>query len=167
MLPLFLIVGSFYVPYFYKGYFVQNTLTYLNKRVLGDLRNARNYSAFTIYFYNPISLIFVFYLLPLLLVFKKKITEKKAGEQNNVRMLFSWFILSFITYQFFIANPGTHIHNYLIPLYILAGYSVIYISNLIKSSLVKFFYLGIIGFSLVLLIIKMFYIWNNIIITFK
>jgi 4-amino-4-deoxy-L-arabinose transferase-like glycosyltransferase len=115
IVPLFLLSALFYLPYFVKGIFFTNTINYLNKRVVGK-EFLPNYSLFTINVYNP------GYLFVLLV----SIGILSALLINDLRAkkLFLWFFTIFLIFEVVFQNPGTHIQNYLIPLYISFGMGV-------------------------------------------
>lgn len=109
--PLLIVAGIFYAPYIYTGHFAENTVGYLSKRVTGK-DYIQNDSLYTISVYNPL---LVFYLLVAFCL----IAIKKNNPQNLYLVI--WFVLPFLLFQLVFKNPGTHIHNYLLPLLILAG----------------------------------------------
>lgn len=161
LLPLVLVVGSFYIPYLVQGYFENNTVNYLAKRFTGDVTFSRNYSFFTFNFYNPAYLFLMFLLLPIVLLLKPVDVSKKdtKEESNTVKLLTLWFFIPFVLFQFFMSNPGTHIHNYFIPLYMLTGYSIFEIYKLIKNKGFKYIYIAVISLCFVGLIAIPFYIF--------
>ncbi len=110
--PVVILLAAFYVPYIVSGYFSTNTLGYIERRVTGSNFD-QNFSPYTIFVYNP----FIFGLLPLAAAFF--VFFKEISWQKSVFLL--WFVLAFLTFQFVFLNPGTHIYNYLIPLFVLAG----------------------------------------------
>lgn len=172
VLPLFIITSSFYVPYVYKGYFGDNALNYLNRRLSGDTSMKPNDTIFTINFYNPyyaylilLSLpLFGFVIVSLLNIYNiyNKVSKKKfltsilnsflnSNLTNNlITLLLFWFLPTFIFYEFVVSNPGTHIHNYFIPLYMLSAYMIIYFYNYF-SSFSKSVYVNLYNFILLVL----------------
>jgi len=112
MLPLVALVGVFYIPYLTYGYFSGNTVNYIAKR-LGGLDYGKNLSWYTFWVYNPHSIwaFLTVFLIPFYL--------KRANWKRN--LLFLWFLIPFVAFQFLFSNPGTHIHNYFIPLIIMIG----------------------------------------------
>jgi len=152
LVPFSSIIGIFYIPYVFYGYFQDNTFNYLVKRIGGDINTSKNYSAFTVFFYNPCFATFIFILFPLTLLFK----SIKKETSSNIKMLLLWFIVPFIIYQFFMTNPGTHIHNYFIPVYLLSGYAISYLYELVTFKKV---YMGIISVFFVLIILRTFNVY--------
>jgi len=163
LLPLILLVSLFYVPYFATGYFKDNTFNYVLKRFNGDTTFSRNYSFFTFNFYNPYYVFFIFFVLPILLLAMNFPISKLLGKEeksiNIIRMLNLWFLIPFVLFQFFMSNPGTHIHNYFIPFYLLIGFTIYGIYHYIKNTYLKTFYSIFITLSFVFLIGTLFYIF--------
>ena len=112
VLPFVLIISTFYIPYITSGYFQKNTINYISKRVLGKEYKPNN-SYYTYKIYNPSygSPIILFFGL-LSLVFLK--SWKRY-------MLLIWFGVPFLLFEIVFSNPGTHILNYVIPLFIFSG----------------------------------------------
>ena len=160
ILPFLVLVGLFYVPYIFHGYFSSNTLNYVSRRVIGSSEVGRNYSAFTFIFYNPCIFSFLFLLLPLFLLFKdSKDTKGYSQKIPTLKMLFLWFIIPFVSFQFLMTNPGTHIHKYLIPLYLLTGYAVVNIYEEIKGKKVRFGYMVLVTSVLFVTIARLFNVY--------
>lgn len=139
--PLVFILGAFYIPYINQGYLVTNTFDYIGRRVVGS-NFLPNMSPYTIFVYNPlilgsIPLLFAF------LAFFKTMTWKK-------NMIMLWFLMPFIAFQFAVLNPGTHIYNYLVPLFILAGVEIIEVFDSIGNWFLRRGFLYSIAFLLIL-----------------
>jgi len=129
LIPLFFIVGSknflkifgvgavlsliYYLPSLSLGYFETNTLGYLSKRLDGSGYLTNN-SLYTITVYNPL-----FVYLILLLVFA--LVGISRANKTFSRAVLVWFSVPFVVFQFVMLNPGTHVHNYVLPLIVLAG----------------------------------------------
>lgn len=124
VLPVVVIVGVFYVPYLIYGYFSGNTVNYIAKR-LGGLEYSKNSSWYTFWVYNPHSVwaFLTAFLIPYYL--------KRADWKRN--LLFLWFLVPFITFQFLFSNPGTHIHNYFIPLTIIISVGITDFMGMLKN----------------------------------
>lgn len=120
----FLVAGFFYVPYIIKGYFVSNTVGYLSRRLTGGNDYLPNNSIKTFLAYNP----FILYFALLVVSFIGFIfLNFKQGIKNislPIWRVVLWFLIPFILFQFIFANPGTHILNYFVPLYIMTGYFI-------------------------------------------
>ncbi len=115
ILPLLILPSLFYLPYLLNGYFSTNTLNYLGRRVIG-LEYAHNMSLYTFWVYNP-SPAWLVLLIPLATFFYK-------NNDWKIKILIAWFFIPFILFEMVFSNPGTHIHNYLLPLFILIGFSL-------------------------------------------
>ncbi len=115
ILPFVITAGLFYIPYFLYGYYFSNTFNYVNRRLTG-FEYAKNISWYTFWIYNP-HLIWAFltvFIVPFLL---------KRAEWDR-HLLFFWFLVPFIVFEFIVTNPGTHIHNYFIPLIIMISIGI-------------------------------------------
>lgn len=115
IIPTTIIAALFYVPYVLRGYYQGNTLNYMSRRLSG-LEYGKNASWYTFWVYNPHS-IWAFlsvFIIPYLL--------KRAEWGRN--LLFFWFLVPFIAFQFIFSNPGTHIHNYFIPLIVIVSVGI-------------------------------------------
>lgn len=112
--PLMVLVSSFYLPYFFKGYFSEYTTGYISRRLEGATSYKPNNSLYTFWIYHPSYVWLVFGLFSLLaLIYKIK--------KPLFWFLLLWFIVPFITFELIFKNPGTHIHNYFLPMLIIAG----------------------------------------------
>ena len=115
VMPFIFVSALYYVPYLYQGYFTQNVSNYIIRRIDGKEQLPNN-SAFTFWLYNPS----IIYYIPLVFIpfaFKRY----RKGLSTEVVMLFVWFFIPFILFQFFFSNPGTHTQNYFVPLTILGS----------------------------------------------
>jgi 4-amino-4-deoxy-L-arabinose transferase-like glycosyltransferase len=112
--PLILLSAVFYVPYVLQGYFDEHTVGYISRRVTGS-NFALNNSLGTYYVYNPYLLALLVLIAPFSIFFMHRIDD-------NLKMLFFWFIVSYTVFELIILNPGTHIHVYYIPLIFMFGY---------------------------------------------
>jgi hypothetical protein len=108
-----IISGSFYMLNIYFGYFEKNTIGYLEKRISGEGYENQN-SLATIDLYNPL------YIYPVTL-FLLSIVGLKFISKDLKFLVIIWFLFSFIFLQIIMKTPGTHIHNYFVPLFILAA----------------------------------------------
>lgn len=108
-----IISGSFYLLNIYYGYFGKNTIGYLEKRISGEgYENQNTFS--TIDLYNPLYLYSI--LILVLSIYGFWITPKPL---KNTLLI--WFSFSFVFLQLVMRTPGTHIHNYFVPLFIFSG----------------------------------------------
>ena len=108
-----IISGSFYFLNIYYGYFEKNTIGYLEKRISGDGYENQNTFA-TIDLYNPLFMYSI--ILVVLSIYGFWVSEKKIKNY-----LIIWFVFAFIFLQLIMRTPGTHIHNYFVPLFIFSG----------------------------------------------
>jgi 4-amino-4-deoxy-L-arabinose transferase-like glycosyltransferase len=109
----------FYIPNVYLGFFSTNTFGYITKRLVGE-NYIKNNSLYTILVYNPLYV----YVLFLLTSLATAILRVHSHSKN---MLIAWTVIPFLVFQFLILNPGTHIHNYVLPIIILAGVGLNYL----------------------------------------
>lgn len=150
-IPFLVLVGIFYLPYFLSGYYEINTVNYVERRLVGT-EYTQNLSWYTFFVYNPLTLwatlsVFVFPYLWLKQTFNNKMT-------------YTWFLIPFILFQFIFTNPGTHIHNYLLPLFIIIAVGITETYELIKSSTTKLLFGGILSIILILIVITDFHVYT-------
>lgn len=131
VLPLVLLVSAFYIPYTFGGFFEKNALGYLTRRLAGSEESLEHSSLYTFRIYNPLDIALLFIVLLAVLGGIYLIKQKKD------LFLIIWFLLPFSVFEFLFKHPGTHILNYFIPLYIIAGYGFIYLLDLVKYKLIK------------------------------
>lgn len=112
LVPFSILMAAFYLPYVFGNHFVENTAGYLGDRVSGT-DFAPNNSIYTAKVYNPLLVAFV----PLIFAV---FAFLKGLDRRNSIVLFT-FLLPFVVFEFVFMNPGTHIHNYYLPLFVLAG----------------------------------------------
>lgn len=128
-IPLLLLVGAFYLPYFTRGYAQANTFGYLNKRVEGK-EYLPNNSLYTSKVYNPGFIAFI-PLLFALFGMVGAVSWKKI-------LLLMWFVVPFLVFEFVFSNPGTHIYNYLVPLIILATLGIFEVASYFRQTTFAF-----------------------------
>jgi hypothetical protein len=143
VIPFIASLGVFYLPYILSDYFSNNTVEYITRRFTGA-SFIQNNSFYTFRVYNP-TLLFTLVLLPSLMVFFETWSVK-------VKALFLWFFVPFVSFQFVISNPGTHIHNYFIPIYILSGFGLWSVYEKFNP-IIKKLYIGVVSFVFLLLFI--------------
>ena len=121
VLPFLVLTSLFYVPYIIQGYFNTNVVGYLERRFSGS-SYLENNSFYTFMVYNPTIVFGIVLLFGIQRLFQKF--------EWRFNMLLSWFLGALIPLEIIVSNPGTHIHNYFIPIYIVSGYGIynIYIS---------------------------------------
>ena len=153
-LPLLVIVGSFYIPYVVKGYAAVNTFGYLDKRVDGK-DYVPNNSLYTAKVYNPGFIAFI-PLLFFLFGLAGKLDWRKV-------LLISWFLVSFGVFEFVFANPGTHVHTYYIPLFILSALGIVEVFKKSYFALLGllFFMQFAVAFSVFIPFVRLGYPWKE------
>ena len=129
VLPIVLILGAFYIPYTLKGFFYANTINYLARRVTGSNFNT-NSSFLTFFIYNPFVPTFYFLLFSIFAFFRRKFVYEAL-------MLTAWYVSALVLYEVIFSNPGTHIHNIFVPLYILTGVGVYNFFCLLSGKVLK------------------------------
>ncbi len=125
-LLLFLaIISIFYLPYYSNGSFTTNSAGYLSRRVFGSGYSPNN-SLYAAKIYNPFFIPFIFMFLSLFGV---------VGQPNWKKvMLILWFAVPFIVFEFIFLNPGTHIFNYYLPLFVLSGVGIVWLYDYFKET---------------------------------
>lgn len=121
-----LILLPFMVPYII--FHSKNPLSegYFQRRIGLGYSNNKLYKMF-IDLYNPF---FTFWLL----IFLSLVSLIKIRKEV---MYVVWFIFSYILFELFVRKPGTHIYNFLIPVFILSGFGFASIFNSLKRKLVR------------------------------
>ena len=127
LVPFLLVVGAFYIPYIQQGYFSDLTVNYLERRADGQ-EYLKNKSIFTMQIYNT----WVFFVAAALAFF----AFIKEFDARRI-VVFVWFLPAFILFEFIFLNPGTHIHNYFPPLFILIALGVEYLREKFGPKLTK------------------------------
>jgi 4-amino-4-deoxy-L-arabinose transferase-like glycosyltransferase len=127
VIPALVICALFYIPYFVNGYFYSETFGYLTRRLSGKDYLPNN-SFYTFLVYNPSLLaLFPFLLSVLYFIF---------GKGKFYRLLFLvWFLVPFVVFEFVFKNPGTHILNYFLPLYIVSGAGFVAVFDKLRNKL--------------------------------
>lgn len=128
ILPFVVMAGIFYVPYFIYGYYFSNTFNYVNRRLIG-FEFGQNASWYTFWVYNP-HIIWAFsavFIVPYLL--------KRSDWRRN--LLLFWFLVPFTTFEFIFSNPGTHVHNYFLPLLVIMSVGMVDLISIFDKSAYK------------------------------
>jgi len=143
ILPIIVLCSLFYIPYIARGAFLIDTVNYLSKRFVGRDYLPNN-SLYTISIYNPGQIFIVMLLAGLIAALLSK--------DATLRKLFNWFFIVFVIFEFVFQNPGTHIQNYLIPLYIAFGYFTASRWNTARLKNIPLFITVVFSYSLLFLI---------------
>lgn len=122
------IISIFYLPYYLNGNFDAKSSGYLSRRMFGSEYSPNN-SLYTAKVYNPFFISFIFIFLSLFGI---------VGQLNWKKiMLILWFIVPFVVFEFIFLNPGTHIFNYYLPLFVLSGVGIVWLYDCYKELRVK------------------------------
>jgi len=109
-----LLVLPFLIPYLSRFQGVEANKEYLGRRIgLHEKSNIKDY-LFDLEFYNPFLTTWVYIIggaFGALLIKRNK-------------MFLIWFLANFAFFEFFVRRPGTHIYNFLIPLFVLVAIGV-------------------------------------------
>jgi 4-amino-4-deoxy-L-arabinose transferase-like glycosyltransferase len=143
VVPIIVLLSLFYIPYYFGGYFEENTMSYLAKRASGE-GYLPNSSLNTMLIYNPSGILLLFLLAGIFSYFLRR--------DRKLLFLYAWALFPFGVLEFLFSNPGTHIHNYMIPLCVLGGFAVITLYKKLTLFWLKYLYTGVIGLLLVLFI---------------
>ena len=144
------VISIFYLPYYLNGNFNTNASGYLSRRVLGSGYSPNN-SLYTAKIYNPFFIPFIFISLSLFGI---------VGQFNWKKiMLILWFVVPFIVFEFVFLNPGTHIFNYYLPLFILSGVGIIWLYDSFKEVYAQKLFLILIVFLFILNTLIMVFIY--------
>lgn len=132
LVPFFAIVSLFYVPYVIYGYFANHTLSYIAGRIYhGEYKT--NYTLYTYFVYNGVlfSILPFAFSIPVLFKFNNATPFKNEYLQS---ILF-WFLVPAVLFLVVFLNPGTHIHNFFLPLIVISGAGFAYIYSKINTVL--------------------------------
>jgi hypothetical protein len=99
------------------------------------LEFAKNVSWYTFWVYNP-NLIW-----PLLSLFFIPFFIKRNSWERN--MVLFWFLVPFITFQFIVTSPGTHIVHYIIPLLIIISLGITDLYELLPKKIYRQVFLAL------------------------
>lgn len=116
-----LLVLPFLVPYSLKFQSIKGNQTYLSKRVGYYQKSNIDDYLFDVEFYNPFLTLLVYGIGGLL----------GALMIRRSKLFLLWFAANFAFFEFFVRKPGTHIYNFLIPLFVLVAFGF---SGLIEVS---------------------------------
>lgn len=145
-----LIISVFYFPYYLNGSFNSNSFGYLSRRVLGS-GYAPNNSLYTAKIYNPFFIPFIFMFLALFGI---------VGQLNWKKvMLFLWFVFPFTVFEFIFLNPGTHIFNYYLPLFVLSGMGIVWLHECFRETYAKRLFSFIVGILFIINILITIFIY--------
>lgn len=125
-IPFLFLLGIFYIPYFSGGYFSEHVSGYISRRFSGSNQLPHN-SSYTFWLYNPD----LVYFIPFLFA-PFAWSKFKEGLRTTTIIMFAWFGVPFVLFEFFVSNPGTHIQSYFIPLFILSALGIVYLYDLLK-----------------------------------
>lgn len=115
LVPFLILVSAFYLPYIIGGYMKEEVGGYLYRRFTGF--GLSEYSSlYTFVTYNPSAIWAIVFLFSFYGFIKASREDKK--------LYLIWFLIPFVLFEFAFSRPGTHIHNYIIPLIILFSISV-------------------------------------------
>jgi hypothetical protein len=129
------------VPYVFQGNFTNNTYNYLSRRATGNTYLPSN-SIYTAKIYNP-------YLIGFIPLFFSFFFLVRANNWKKV-LIFLWFVVPFVLFEYLFQNPGTHINNYYIPLYICAALGFVQAADALNSKFLR--KLMVLGIGLVFII---------------
>jgi 4-amino-4-deoxy-L-arabinose transferase-like glycosyltransferase len=114
LVPFCVVIGFFYVPYITSGKFFEHTFNYITRRVSGK-EYQLNKTLYTFRVYNPYD-----FFVPFVFVIFSFFGEYKW--QKSAVVL--WFFITYFVFETVFLNPGTHIMNFLIPLFVLASLGI-------------------------------------------
>jgi len=142
----FVFISSiFYLPYILHSNFIANTKTYLLRRASGEGERKETSNLITYTLYNPF---LSFYLLLL-----ASVVGAILGKLKHL-FVYLWFVPSFVLLIYVFSIPGTHIYNFVIPLFILSAYGVVSIYDKLKSPVLKWVYTVPVAVCLIFLFLQ-------------
>lgn len=154
LVPIALFLIIFFAVYMYGGFSSDSIVDYLSRRITGQDYKP-NSSFYTFLVYSPFWPSMVIFLTPLLAFF-----TKYSYKRN---LLLAWFLVPFVVFQVFVRNPGTHILNYILPLFILTGYlATIYFKRVLIVALsILIFLQFLVSFAIYIPVFDIGYPWKN------
>lgn len=141
-----ILLSIFYIPFVIN--ISQNTLAYWGGRITGEVSAKLSSSRYLFTVYQPIYVVHFYTLLFILgvcyfcMTFVKlvlsrySITDKIPNFEFDGSMtsaIFTWFLISLIFFEVFVYIPGTHIYNYLLPMFIFLALGIVLIEKLIHK----------------------------------
>lgn len=130
-------VSIFYLPFLTN--LSDSTVSYWQGRITGDVSGKMSSSAYLFSVYQPIFVLKIYAILFALGVLLSVLTFVVLNTNlfliKNRKALIAvatWFILGVIFMEALVYIPGTHIYVYLLPLFIILGFGVYFIQNLLS-----------------------------------
>lgn len=137
-IPLLLLVSAFYIPYIVGGYFKIETLGYLNRRFDGIQIIPTSLETFMAY--NPSLFNYVILAFAPLFLFSRY--------RSKAVVLDLWFTAPMILFEIVFSKPGTHIQNYIIPMFAMTGLGLDLVIDKLWKSWTKFILGGVLVVAL-------------------
>jgi len=153
------ILSLFYIPFIFN--LSQNTLSYWGGRISGEVSGKLSSSKYLFTVYQPIYAIHFYTLLFFVGFFyvfvpylKKYLTRIKLirllpeyeFKKGVTTFTLLWFLLSIVFFEGLIYIPGTHVYNYLIPMFIFLALGIVFIENMLQK-FSKYFIPSVISYS--------------------
>ncbi len=125
ILGLFLVL-PFMIPYVKFHVFNKESTDYFERRIAVGVPNNSLYKMY-IDLYNPFLTFWVLSILSFLSVFK----FKKSG------IFITWFVFCYLIFEILWRKPGTHIYNFLLPVFVLCGFGFDFILDFLRHRILK------------------------------
>ncbi len=139
LLTVIVLLLPFLVPYFFSQVNNDSNMEYLSRRVgISSYGYQNHLSIFQLY--NPHLTLYVYGALALLSVFSLR--------KSWIYIL--WFIVNFVSILFLMSKPGTHIYNYVIPVFFMIALGLSVLRNkllLFLVSLIILFIIYLLGYQ--------------------
>lgn len=119
----------FVLPYVEVQKALPANLKYLNRRLDFGYFNGERYK-FLIDLYNP----FITYWFLVAVTALGTIWYKKSWQ------FLAWFAVNYAIFEIYVRKPGTHIYNFLLPVFVLGGIVVVNLIRAVPKLLKKVFY---------------------------
>jgi len=141
-----LLLSIFYIPFILS--LSQNTLAYWGGRISGEVSGKLSSSRYLFTVYQPIYVIHFYtalFLVGFLYIFtpfiKKYLSKIKLikllpdYEFNKGITIFTilWLLIPLVFFEGLVYIPGTHIYNYLIPMFIILALGIVFIENVLQK----------------------------------
>ncbi len=120
------LVLPFMIPYVRFHVLNKESTDYFERRIAVGVPNNSLYKMY-IDLYNPFLTFWVLSVLSIFSVFKLK----KSG------IFLIWFIFCYLIFEVLWRKPGTHIYNFLLPVFVLSGFGFEFIYEVLRPKIVK------------------------------
>lgn len=128
-----LLCGAFYIPYVLN--LSDSTSKYWATRISGGDEKISS-SIYTFVLYNQYFVLYAYMFFFGLFTVFAAINFNSKKFMMNIFAFVLWVLVPFVFMEFFVNVPGTHFYTYLIPLLMLFGAGIAFITNIQRANLI-------------------------------